>query len=123
MTEVRRGRQTPTNAFVLPYTQTKGNEAIEIYNSTNRTAQEWQELLIADILAVNEDGLWVHTKYGYSVPRRNGKNEIVVMREMWGFQKYSTLNSSLTVFVNRSQPDYSTYFYSNINRCVARCLL
>lgn len=86
MTEVRRGRQTPTNAFVLPYTQTKGNEAIEIYNSTNRTAQEWQELLMADILAVNEDGLWVHTKYGYSVPRRNGKNEIVVMREMWGFQ-------------------------------------
>lgn len=86
MTEVRRGRQTPTNAFVLPYTQTKGNEAIEIYNSTNRTAQEWQELLMADILAVNEEGLWVHTKYGYSVPRRNGKNEIVVMREMWGFQ-------------------------------------
>lgn len=86
MTEVRRGRQTPTNAFVLPYNQTKGNEAIAIYNSTNRTAQEWQELLMADILAVNEDGLWVHTKYGYSVPRRNGKNEIVVMREMWGFQ-------------------------------------
>lgn len=86
MTEVRRGRQTPTTAFTLPYQQTKGNEAIEIYNSTNRTAQEWQELLLADILAVNDDGLWVHTKYGYAVPRRNGKNEIVVMREMWGFE-------------------------------------
>lgn len=83
---VRRGRQTPTTAFTLPYQQTKGNEAIEIYNSTKRTAQEWQELLLADLLALNDDGLWVHTKYGYSVPRRNGKNEIVVMREMWGFQ-------------------------------------
>ena len=86
MAEVRLGRQTPTTAFTLPYQQTKGNEAIDIYNSTNRTAQEWQELLMADILAVNEDGLWVHTKYGYSIPRRNGKNEVVVIREMWGFK-------------------------------------
>ena len=37
-----------------------------------------------DILAVNEEGLWVHTKYGYAVPRRNGKNEIVAMREIYG---------------------------------------
>ena len=86
MAEVRLGRQTPTTAYTLPYQKTKGNEAIDIYNSTNRTAQEWQELLLADILAVNEDGLWVHTKYGYSIPRRNGKNEVVVIREMWGFQ-------------------------------------
>lgn len=86
MAEVRLGRQTPTTAYTLPYQQTKGKEAIDIYNSTNRTAQEWQELLMADILAVNEDGLWVHTKYGYSIPRRNGKNEVVVIREMWGFQ-------------------------------------
>ena len=86
MAEVRLGRQTPTTSYTLPYQQTKGNEAIDIYNSTNRTAQEWQELLMADILAVNEEGLWVHTKYGYSIPRRNGKNEVVVIREMWGFQ-------------------------------------
>ena len=48
------------------------------------TAQEWQELLTYDILAVNADGLWVHTKYGEEIPRRNGKNEVVVIREMWG---------------------------------------
>ena len=75
MTEGRKGRQTPTRSVVLPYTSTLGGEAIEIYNSTGRTAQEWQELLVSDILAYNEDGLWIHTKYGYSVPRRNGKNE------------------------------------------------
>lgn len=61
-------------------------EAVELYNSTGRTAQEWQELLSCDILATNDDGLWVHTKFGYSVPRRNGKNEIVAMREMWGLK-------------------------------------
>lgn len=84
MAEVRRGCQTPTHSFILPYSETLGPEAISLYESTGRTAQEWQELLINDILAVNEDGLWVHTKYGYSVPRRNGKNEIAAMVELYG---------------------------------------
>ncbi len=84
MKEPRKGRQTPTKSIVLPYTETKGQEAIELYNSSGRTAQEWQELLIYDILAVNKDGLWVHTKFGEEIPRRNGKNEVVVIREMWG---------------------------------------
>lgn len=86
MAEPRKGRQTPTQSVTLPYTVTNGEEAINIYNSTGRKAQEWQELLMYDILATNEDGLWVHTKFGYSVPRRNGKNEIVVMRELWGLE-------------------------------------
>ena len=85
--EVRKGRQTPTISVTLPYSETKGREAIELYNSTTRTAQEWQELLVYDILAVNDEGLWVHTKAGYSVPRRNGKNEIVAIREMYGLKE------------------------------------
>lgn len=84
MAEPRKGRQTPTKSVVLPYFVTKGQKAIDLYNQSGRTAQEWQELLLSDILAVNEDGLWVHTKFGYSVPRRNGKNEIVAIREMYG---------------------------------------
>lgn len=84
MAEQRKGRQTPTQSVVLPYYDTKGQEAIEFYNSTGRIAQEWQELLLSDILAVNDDGLWTHTKFGYSVSRRNGKNEIVAIRELYG---------------------------------------
>lgn len=80
------GRQTPTQEVVLPYKATKGDEAIEFYNSSGRHAQEWQQSLIYDILAYNDDGLWVHTKYGYAVPRRNGKNEIVAIREMYGLK-------------------------------------
>ena len=41
MDEQRKGRQTPTQAIVLPYKSTYGNEAIDIYNKTGRTAQEW----------------------------------------------------------------------------------
>ena len=86
MEEPRKGRQTPTKSIILPYTETYGQEAIELYNSSGRTAQEWQELLTYDILAVNEDGLWVHTKFGEEIPRRNGKNEVVVIRELWGLE-------------------------------------
>lgn len=86
MAEKRKGRQTPTQSVVLPYYETTGQEAIDAYNSSGRTAIEWQELMINDILAVNENGLWVHTKFGYSVPRRNGKNEIAVIRELHGLE-------------------------------------
>ena len=86
MAELRKGRQTPTQSVVLPYYDTKGQEAIDSYNASGRTAQEWQELLICDLLAVNEDGLWTHTKGGYSVPRRNGKNEVVAIRELYGLE-------------------------------------
>ena len=68
---VRLGRQTPTASVALPYPETYGPEAVELYNATGRTAQEWQELLLCDMMAVDEDGLWVHTKYGYSVSRRH----------------------------------------------------
>lgn len=87
MAEPRKGRQTPTKSVVLPYTETCGQEAIDLYNSSGRTALEWQEIQMYDLLAVNDEGLWVHTKYGYAVPRRNGKNEIAVIRELFGLER------------------------------------
>lgn len=83
----KKGRQTPTQSLILPYSQTLGQEAVELYNKSGRTALPWQEALIYDVMAVNDDGLWVHTKFGYSLPRRNGKNEIIVMREMTGLKR------------------------------------
>lgn len=80
----RIGRQTPTETVIIPYSESKGNEAVELYNKTGRTAQEWQAVQVGNLLALNDDGLWTHTKYGLAVPRRNGKNEVIVMREMWG---------------------------------------
>lgn len=80
----RLGRQTPTKSVVLPYESTYGKEAIDIYEKTGRQAQDWQKLLIYDILSYNDEGLWIHTKFGYAVPRRNGKNEVITIREMYG---------------------------------------
>lgn len=83
----RLGRQDPTQSVVLPYKKSRGSEAVKIYNSTGRKAMEWQEKQIEYILSENSEGLWVHTKYGLAVPRRNGKNEVVVMRELYGIVK------------------------------------
>ncbi|MBP5362864.1 MAG: terminase [Ruminococcus sp.] len=83
MNDKRSGRQTPTISVVLPYTESKGTEAVSIYNKSGRSAQPWQELMLEDIMAVNDEGLWVHMKYGWSIPRRNGKSEILIMKAMW----------------------------------------
>ena len=53
------GNQTPTVSVILPYKDTKGPEAIELYNITNKDALEWQVALCYDIMAVNEEGYWV----------------------------------------------------------------
>ena len=85
--EPRRGSQTPSHSVILPYATTLGDEACAVYAESGRTAQEWQRLLLRDLMGRNEDGLFTHTKFGYAVPRRNGKNEVVAMRELWGLQQ------------------------------------
>lgn len=80
------GRQSPTVSVILPYENSKGQEAVDLYDLTEKSALEWQTALCYDIMAVNEDGFWVHQKFGYSVPRRNGKSENILMRCLWGLK-------------------------------------
>lgn len=80
----RIGNQIPTTSVVLDYTESFGDEAVQLYNMSGNVCQEWQALMLSDIMAVNDEGLWIHTKFGYSVPRRNGKTEIITQRELWG---------------------------------------
>ena len=80
----KQGRQSPTTSVILPYKQSKGKEAIALYEESGRKAIQWQKDLVKDIMAVGKDKLWIHQKFGYEVPRRNGKNEIIAIRELWG---------------------------------------
>ena len=86
MAEIRLGIQTPTQSVTIPYKKTLGQEAADLYAKTGNDLLEWQQLLQCDIMAINEEGLWVHQKYGYSVPRRNGKSENVLARCLWGLK-------------------------------------
>jgi len=83
----RIGRQTPTKSKILPYTKTLGDKSIKLYQASKRTAYKWQKYILDAILAVNNEGLWTHVKFGLSVPRQNGKNEVVAIREFIGFNK------------------------------------
>ena len=82
----RVGRQSPTVSVIMPYTNTRGSEAVELYNASEKTMLDWQAALTYDIMAVDDDGLWIHQKFGYSVPRRNGKSEMALARCIWGLK-------------------------------------
>jgi len=83
----RIGRQKPTREVILPFKNTLAHEALEFYGESGRTAYKWQKYLLDAILAINNDGLWVHTRFGFSVPRQNGKNEVIAMRELQGLKR------------------------------------
>jgi len=83
----RIGRQIPTKSLYLPYKETLSDEAIKLYEGSGRKAYEWQTNLLDEMLAVNNDDLWTHMKFGYSIPRQNGKNEVVAIREFIGLTK------------------------------------
>lgn len=84
MSDKRIGRQFPTQSVVLPYTETRGGEALLLYDQSTRKTMEWQQSMMYDIMAVDDEGLWRHIKFGTSIPRRNGKTELPIMRSIWG---------------------------------------
>lgn len=83
---MRIGRQEPTQAVVVPFIDSRSQEAIDLYQTSGRNAQQWQQLLLTDIMALDDAGLWAHPRFGYEVPRQNGKGEILTMREFWGLK-------------------------------------
>ena len=80
----RKGNQNPTQSVILPTRKSLFKETIELYERSGRKAQTWQKNLMKAIMSTTKGGLWTHTKFGFSLPRRNGKNEICVIRELWG---------------------------------------
>ncbi|WP_369118178.1 terminase [Enterococcus thailandicus] len=85
-TRARFGNQHPTQSVILPYDKSLYQEAIEYYEKTGRKCYEWQRDLLKSVMAIDEDGLWVHQKFGFSISRRNGKTEIVYDVELWALE-------------------------------------
>lgn len=83
MAKKRIGNQEPTQSRILSTKRSDYKEAIEIYERSGRKAQKWQKNLMKYILSKTSKKLWTHTKFGYSLPRRNGKNEIIIMRQLY----------------------------------------
>lgn len=92
MAKKKIGNQKPTQSLILSTKNSDYKKAIELYERSGRKSQKWQNNLLKAILAKTKKGLWVHTKFGYSVPRRNGKNEIIAIRELYGLNKGEHIN-------------------------------
>lgn len=104
MTE-RKGNQYPTQSVILPGAKSLYEDAIELYEKTGRKAQEWQKSLLKAVMSQNKDGLWTHSKFGWSIPRRNGKSEIALMRALWGL-----FNGEHVVYTaHRTQTSHRTW--------------
>ncbi|MFT4445571.1 terminase [Parvimonas sp. G1967] len=86
MATKRKGNQNPTQSLILSTKRSDYKEAIELYEKSKRKAQKWQKNLLKAILSKTSKGLWQHTKFGYSLPRRNGKNEVIVIRELFALK-------------------------------------
>lgn len=104
MTE-RKGNQYPTQSVILPGANSLYEDAIELYEKTGRKAQDWQKSLLKAVMSQNKDGLWTHSKFGWSIPRRNGKSEIALMRALWGL-----FNGEHVVYTaHRTQTSHRTW--------------
>jgi len=89
MARKKLGNQNPTQSVILKYVKknSKAKEAIEFYERTGLSCYAWQKNLLLPMMAIDKNGLWVHQKFGYSIPRRNGKSEILYILEIWGLHK------------------------------------
>jgi hypothetical protein len=67
----------PRVRSVPEYSQSSGDDAIELAASAGLILDEWQKLAVRDILAENAAGNWLTFESGLLVPRQNGKGAIL----------------------------------------------
>ena len=96
------GKQTPTQSVILDYNESRYQEAVNLYKRTKLDVYDWQLNLLKAIMATDEEGLWTHQKFGYSLPRRNGKTEIVYILEIWA------LHQGINIFSPSPKLNHST---------------
>ena len=80
----RVGRQTPTFHKSDPWQISQGKYAVELSTNYALKPHPWQGLILDDWLAVDENGILVHSLCVLEVPRQNGKTGVSDPRETWG---------------------------------------
>lgn len=78
------GAQRPRVRVAPPSRQTDGDLAAFLSSSYGLKPDEWQSLVLDDWLATRADGKWSALTCGLAVPRQNGKNGLIEMRELYG---------------------------------------
>lgn len=83
----RKGNQNPTFHYAEEYIKTEGIFATQLSRSYDLDPHPWQEEVLNDWLAVDENGMLIHSYCVLLVPRQNGKTGVSDPRETWGLIK------------------------------------
>lgn len=79
-----RGVQTPRVSVELAQVGNYADEASYLTSNYGLTPDPWQEYVLRQWLAYRADGKWTHSRCALSVPRQNGKNALIEIRELFG---------------------------------------
>ena len=79
-----RGRQEPRIRIASEYAYTYGDDASELASAYGLTPDPWQKLVLDDWLAYDSNDKYAHKTCMLNVPRQNGKNGVLEVRELYG---------------------------------------
>ncbi|MGW0821825.1 terminase [Streptomyces sp. NPDC002845] len=79
------GAQEP-RIFTVPDTvlSTAGQEAIDLARKAGLKLDPWQQFVLNQAMAEDDEGGWAAFEVCVNVPRQNGKGAIIEARELWG---------------------------------------
>lgn len=80
----KQGAQKPRVSWTPPYSQSTAPEALELLAVAGIELDPWQEFVLSESLGEDENGRWSAFELGLCCPRQNGKNEILLAREIIG---------------------------------------
>ena len=78
------GYQTPRIENRPPAAFTSGDDIADLAAAYGLILDPWQRHVLTGAMGEHDDGTWVTTRAGLSVPRQNGKNAILEARELGG---------------------------------------
>lgn len=84
MTVAEVGTQAPRIMLTPEYGSSAGAEAVELAELAGLKLDPWQELVLEHSLGELPDGRWAAAEVGLCVPRQNGKNSVLEVRELAG---------------------------------------
>ena len=79
-----RGNQEPRIRVADDYDYTYRGDAAEMAGAYGLMPDPWQQTVLDDWLAYDDDGTYAHDTCGLAVPRQNGKNGVLEVRELYG---------------------------------------
>lgn len=78
------GSQVPRVAHAPEFHWSHADDAAFLASSYGLTPDPWQQVVLEAWLGERKDGKWSASRCGLAVPRQNGKNGILEVRELYG---------------------------------------